>query len=491
MADSKLMALSGLSITWAVEKMMSQSILFSGLNVVAQLCCLFLIIVAMNVWGANYCFAESQRCPSPPPYEQLRYEEDYSYLLNRTCRTDPWDIIKYISLSEKGDWFFSLGGEVRERYEYFDNYKWGQGPQSKNGYILQRYMLHADFHLGQHFRIFGQLKSGLEDGRDGGPRPTDRDQFDAHQAFLDLSTGIGNSRSLTLRAGRQEMDYGSSRLISVREGPNVRQSFDGLRLILNAGSWQVDGFVVRPVETSEGVFDDSSDSERLLWGLYAVAPLPIVLGGKVDLYFLKFDRQEAEFAQGTADEQRSSVGMRVWSREQPLDYNFEFVFQWGSFGRGEIRAWMVASDTGYTFRNWPLRPRIGLKADIASGDSDPNDRDLQTFNAMFFRGEYFNRTQMLGPANVEDLHPSLKINFNEKISFNVDWGFFWRQSLDDGIYGVAGNPVRSGLSSRASYIGSALSAEAVWRINHHFAITGAYTHFFVGPFLRKAAPERT
>ena len=88
----------------------------------------FLVIVAMTIWGANPCFAESQRCPSPPPYEQLRYEEDYSYLLNRSCRTDSWDIIKYISFDEKGNWFFSVGGEIRERYEYFDNYKWGQGP---------------------------------------------------------------------------------------------------------------------------------------------------------------------------------------------------------------------------------------------------------------------------------------------------------------------------------------------------------------------------
>ena len=184
------------------------------------------------------------------------------------------------------------------------------------------------------------------------------------------------------------MDYGSSRLVSVREGPNVRQSFDGVRLALDAGVWRVDGFAVRPVETNEGVFDDSSDSERLLWGLYAVAPLPVFPGGKVDLYFLKFDRQEAEFSQGAADEQRSSAGIRVWNRGQPLDYNFEFVFQWGSFGSGDIRAWMVSSDTGYTFRNLPLRPRIGLKADIASGDSNPNDRDLQTFNAMFFKGEY-------------------------------------------------------------------------------------------------------
>jgi hypothetical protein len=147
-------------------------------------------------------------------------------------------------------------------------------------------MLHADFHLGPHFRIFSQLKSGLEDGRDGGPRPTDRDKFDAHQAFMDVSVDIGDSRSLTLRAGRQEMDYGSSRLISVRDGPNVRQSFDGVKLALDASVWRVDGFIVRPVETNEGVFDDKPDPERFLWGIYGVAPLPVVPGGKVDLYFL-------------------------------------------------------------------------------------------------------------------------------------------------------------------------------------------------------------
>jgi hypothetical protein len=80
--------------------------------------------------------------------------------------------------------------------------------------------------------------------------------------------------------------------------------------------------------------------------------------------------------------------------------------------------------------------------------------------------------------------------FNEQLSLNVDWDFFWRQSLYDGIYGVAGNLVNSGLTSRASYIGSALSTEAVCRIDRHFTITGAYTHFFAGPFLRESGPGK-
>src|ERR1700732_5502686 len=38
--------------------------------------------------------------PSPPPYTLLRFNEDYSYLADPARRTDPFDAIKYISLSD-------------------------------------------------------------------------------------------------------------------------------------------------------------------------------------------------------------------------------------------------------------------------------------------------------------------------------------------------------------------------------------------------------
>ncbi len=150
------------------------------------------------------------------------------------------------------------------------------------------------------------------------------------------------------------MSYGSSRLVSFREGPNVRQSFDGLRLTLDAHAWRVDGFVTRPVETNKGIFDDKPDPKRLFWGFYGVAPIPILPGGNVDLYFFGLNRNHAQFNQGTANEQRQSLGTRLWGQMQSLDYNFEFVFQWGKFGRGDIRAWTAASDTGYTFKTCPF-----------------------------------------------------------------------------------------------------------------------------------------
>src|SRR5436190_3834939 len=110
-----------------------------------------------------------------PEYKQLRYDEDYSYLREPQRRSDFFDPIKYIPLTESGSAFLTLGGEIRERYEYFHNPLWGDAPHDRDGYLLQRYMLHADAHFGEPFRVFVQFKSDLETGRRGGPRPADRD----------------------------------------------------------------------------------------------------------------------------------------------------------------------------------------------------------------------------------------------------------------------------------------------------------------------------
>jgi len=430
-------------------------------------------------------------CPSSPPaYQQLSYDEDYSYLRDQGCRADLWDPVKYVPFDSSGEMYVSLGGQVRERYEYFNNANWGLGPQTANGYLLQRYMIHADLHFGSRFRLFGELKSGVENGRNGGPRPVDEDKLDVNQAFLDAELAEWSKGSITLRVGRQEMTFGSSRLLSVREGPNVRQSFDGFRLVLHSAKWRVDLFATKPVETNGGFFDDSPDHARSFWGIYSTRPVAKLRNGNIDLYYLGLDRKRATFNQGAAREQRHSIGARLWGSPQPWDYNFEAVFQWGRFGPGNIRAWTVASDTGYTAHSVRFRPRFGLKADIASGDKNPADPNLQMFNALFPKGAYFNEADLIGPANFADLHPSVSLSLTKRLSLTTDADFFWRQSLNDGIYGVAVNLLRPGQISRARYIGNHASAQFEYRVDRHTTITWEYLHFFPGPFLEQTPPGR-
>ena len=436
-----------------------------------------LISVVLALQG----FAQDASAPRPA-YKQLRYDEDWSGLRTHDDWLDPF---KRIPIGSGDDTYLSIGGQIRERYEFFDHGTWGRDSADSSS-LLQRYMLHADLHIGPRFRVFGELKSGLEEYRKDGPRPPDEDRLDVHQAFVEMDLSHGAS----LRAGRQEVAFGSSRLISVREGPNVRQSFDGARLSLRAAGWLTDLFAFKPVETSVGAFDDSPDHTRSFWGVYGVHKLPIVPGGNIDLYYFGLDRKRARFDAGTGREQRHTAGARIWGRAEAWDYNTEILAQWGRFGAGDIRAWSVASDTGYRLDGMQWKPRFGLKADIASGDRNPGDRTLGTLNALFPKGAYFSEADLLGPYNLMDLHPSVELHVLKNVTITPDLDFFWRQSTRDGIYGISGNLLRSGATVGARYIGFHASAQVEWRIDRHTSFAATYLHFVPGEFLRRAPPDR-
>jgi hypothetical protein len=88
-----------------------------------------------------------------------------------------------------------------------------------------------------------------------------------------------------------------------------------------------------------------------------------------------------------------------------------------------------------------------------------------------------------------DLHPSVQLNLTERISLISDGDFFWRQSTRDGIYGIPGNLIRSGGTSRARYIGSHASLQLEWQLDRHLSLT-TYLHFFAGSFLKETKPGR-
>jgi hypothetical protein len=428
---------------------------------------------------------------SPPPYQKLRYDEDYRYLKIRDTRSDFWDPIKYIPLNDPGSGYLSLGGDVRERFERYENNRWNPASPDKDGYLLQRYLLHADLHMGESVRVFGQLQSSLEDWRAGGPRATDEDRADVHQLFGDLRLWSGDGDdSVILRLGRQEMLYGSQRLVSVRESPNIRRSFDAVRVLTRFGDWSVDGFLSRPVEDDRGSFDDWGDDHTSFWGVYTTHPIPSIKGAKFDLYYLGLRRPDAEFVQGTADEVRHSVGSRVFGTRDGWDYNFEGVLQFGTFGDADILAWTLASDTGYTFRSAAMTPRVGLRADVISGDGRAGDGQLGTFNPLFPRGAYFGEIAVIGPGNLVDLHPSLDLHLSEHVKLTTDWDIFWRYSTGDGLYDNGGNVLRGPGGSGATFVGHQPSVGIDWEIDRHTTLSASYAHFFAGDFIRDTGPAK-
>lgn len=418
-------------------------------------------------------------------FQTLRYNEDWSFLAESAQRTDWLDALKFIPL-DGTNVYVSFGGEARLKYERYSEPVFNQRPADSSGFLLQRYLFSADLHATPYFRVFSQLQTSLEEFRAGGPRPTDRDDLDFHQAFFDASLPLDSHDALTLRAGRQEMAYGSQRLISVRDSPNNRLAFDAARVLTRFGEWRADAWVAQPIGIDRGFFDDRRMSGTAFWGGYVTGPLPFIPGLNADFYYLGISKENAAYARGAAHELRHSLGARLFGRHGGLDWNFEFVGQFGSFGSDGILAWTAASDTGWTFPNAPAKPRAFLRADIASGDHGGSN--LGTFNPLFPRGAYFNEAALIGPHNIMDLQPGVDFALTKSVKLTTSCDFVWRESLDDGVYGVALNLQVPPGASRARYVGTFPSASLAWQVGRHLNLTLNYVAYLLGDFVKQSVP---
>lgn len=386
------------------------------------------------------------------------------------------------------------GGEVqleaslRLRGMYYDPTRFGiQGRE--DGYGLLRALSSVTV-TRERWEGIVQLGVHAEQGRDGGPGGTDRGALDLQQGYLRW-----HGDRLSWQLGRQEAAYGSSRLLSVRDGPNIRLAFDGVRGRWQQGALTLDVMALRPVDNRMGAFDDRSDQGQFLVGSYATwqGARP---GNGLDLYLLGYGRDGARFASAVGDERRTSLGARWFVLQPRWDANIELVAQRGTLSRAQgdlaIRAWTLATDSGVRWPGHRWDPRLGVKLDIASGDRDAHDGRLDTFNAMYPKSAYFSEASLLAPANLMDVQPTLSLTPRPGLTTEIGWQLAWKHRRSDAVYttpaplaavpGTAGTPRR---------IGQQYKWETSWEASRHWTWKGQLAWFEAGPGLRAAGGRDT
>lgn len=416
-------------------------------------------------------------------FKPLRYEEDCSKFKSDSS-ANPYRKIKYIPLDTNRS-YLSLGGEVRYQYFRFKNPGWGTEPEDRDGFILNRLLAHADVHIGKRVRIFSQLQGSLVAGSVGPNSPVDENVLNIHQLFVDLSLSEKTEKLLLVKVGRQELRYGSQRLISVREGPNNRQAFDAIRLILAQRNVRADAFYSTYVKARNKVFGERFwDGSRQLWGSYLAvnhrSQIP-----NLDVYYLGV-KNDAIFVDGQGKERRHSVGTRLWKKAGKVNYDFEAVYQFGSLARSRVRAWTASLDAFSKLKTLPLAPVIGLKTELISGDKRYDDLLINTFNPLYPRGAYFGLASLIGPYNLSDVHPYIQIVLSRNVTWSVDYDMFWRMSSQDGIYAVNGSLIHDGRNIHAKEIGDQLGTDVGVQANSFLFCSLEFTHFKAGKFLHRA-----
>ncbi|MFQ5738826.1 MAG: alginate export family protein [Acidobacteriota bacterium] len=425
-----------------------------------------------------------------PTYQNVRFEEDWS-VLSASRQREGWQALKYLPLSPGGNVYMSVGGQVRFRTEFWNDFGFGGSGQRDDTFGLFRLRLHGDFFFGPHLRLFVEGKSALADGRElpGGNRTLDTDSVAFQNVFFDVRVPLEGKGSLTFRVGRQELEFGKQRLVSPLDWSNTRpRTFDGFSGIFKKGSWRVDGFWTRHAKVRKFDFNPH-DTGTDFFGIQAAGRLA---SWTTEFYWFGLDRERASYGGLMAPETRQTLGTHLAGKlPAGWDLDFEGAYQFGNHGQRDIDAFMVATQIGYRFPSLRTAPRVYAGFDYASGDDDPGNGEIHTFNQLFPLGHaYFGFIDMVGRQNIVSFTQGVSLKVLPKSSLKADHHFFWRANKNDALYNAGGGIVRSGGAGLSREVGSELDLTFSHKLNAHLVTTFGYSHLFPGGFIKESGPSR-
>jgi len=449
-----------------------------------------LVFIALSAAVATTSVAAAQ-APTRPAFRFLRQDEDWSSFADPSQHSATGDAWKHMTLSNDGSTWVSIGGSFRTRVEVWENFNFGAPPTANHDdtFVLTRARLHADLHLSESVRVFGELKTAQTTDRDlpGGTRGLDRDTFDLQQLFVETDFSCAADHDLTVRAGRQMLSFGAQRLVSPLPWGNALRAWDGLTATLTDGPWQVTGIATAFVPVDKTDYNEA-DSDELLYGIYAKRANEGGQPGGREFYWLANTRDNV-MVNGTAgDAKRHTLGARAHGPlGGNLDGDVEVAYQLGEVGAGDVSAWSFASQLGYRPGGGTTRCWLGL--DWASGDNNPGG-DVQTFDQLYPLGHaYFGFIDAVGRQNAIDSSIGLSCKAAEKVTLLLAGHSFWLADKSDALYNAGGAPSRAPGSFQSSWLGWEVDATATWKPERHVATQVGVSRFFAGDALEESGPS--
>ncbi len=444
-----------------------------------------LIVLLLVVSAKVYCQANESQKPQVPPILITRAEEDYSSLKDNDSIGFFLKDLKYIPLGQDNSSYLTLGGAYRARMDHTRNRNFGSEIETS---YLQRLNFHAAVNFNHRIKLFTEFYHGLSSA---GDVILQSDDIDLHQAFIDWKIVEAPEKIVKLRLGRQEIGYGSSRLVGIRNGPNIRRSFDMAQVRMKLQRTKIDIFYGAEVGVSARAFDNAStlfDADRTnpeLWGIYMNTSSKANLRF-VELYYLGFHSDFSVFNDAAGEETRHSFGLRSYGSLGRFTYNSELIFQIGKLDKSDVFAYNFEADWKYLLSNDGWKPQIGLKLDWSSGDQETGDNKVGTFNPIFVNPGIYSLASVNTPANIMSLHPNVSLRPTDKLLIYFDYAFFYRTQTSDGFYRPARFLSTPASVSTEKFLGETFGLLINYEINRNLSFDVVSYYFLTGAFIEES-----
>ena len=287
-----------------------------------------------------------------------------------------------------------------------------------------------------------------------------------------------------LRVGRQELAFGSTRIVSAPAWASVLRSFDAVRLTYGDDALEVHAFLGSVVVNEDDHFNEHRHGEAF-FGLFST--MKLCPGHKLDLYTLNLlsRKQEVTGEDGVeGDHELYTLGARLFGDlAERWAYDVELACQRGRYSHDKIRAWAFHADTAYTF-DFPWQPTIQPLVNFATGDKDPTDGRRNTFFPVYgtCHGQY-GIIDFFHWMNVQEIACRLKLKPLEKLTAIAEVHRYWLEEDKDAWYTTSKNPKRRDPSGRSGdSVGNELSLVLKYRASKQVTLEGGWARFFPGQF---------
>ncbi len=446
-----------------------------------------------SVWDMITGNKKEDRPKRPyPPFALMTtpaFDIDFRYLENPEHEKDIFDPVKRIHMGS--DWLLSFGGSFWYRYVHETDSRLNAAG-TNNDFHLIRTRVHADLWYQDRVRLFAEFLDARSFSPELTPLGIDRNHTDMLNLFTDVKLAEANG-PVYVRVGRQELLYGSQRLISTLDWANTRRTFQGVKTFWRNQKFDLDAFWVRPMRTEKGDFDNW-DTKQNFWGLWGtIKPLPNHL---VDLYYLGLDNRNpispVNLAANNVLQGDSIIhtwGGRLIGNFDRILYELEGMYQWGERSNLDVSAFAVATGVGYRVP-LPMNPAVWIRYDFASGDSNPNDGRSNTFNHLFPFGHYYmGFMDRVGRQNIHDINAQITMNPLPWFTFISQYHRYYLANERDYLYNAGGAAtMRDPTGQSGSHVGDEIDFRANFHVSRHQDVLVGYSKLFSGNYLETQRP---
>lgn len=446
--------------------------------------------------GPGYYSALDQLCgdyrEGPPKYGYPRvglmqnsfFDADFRYLDDpKNTDHDYADCLKRIHLGD--DWLFSTGGDLR--YRYMNEYN-ARLTTTNNDYGLARARVYGDLWYRDLFRTYIEYIGAYSGPQSLPVLPIDNNFGDFLNLFVDVKAGEYADKPIYVRAGRQELIYGSQRLISPLEWANTRRTFQGVKAFRQDEKWDFDAFWVQPVVPNATKLDSVDNNYNFAgtWATYKQNKTT-----SADFYYLMSDNASKITLSGLARAPFTihTLGTRYAGSKDGFLWDLEYAAQLGTRGPENVIAGMATTGVGYHWKDAPLKPTAWIFYDYASGDNSPNQGTFHTFNQLFPFGHYYlGWSDVIGRQNIQDLNAHLFLYPTNWLTCWLQYHRFWLAADRDALYSPAGTPLRRSATGVAGNdVGQEVDLVLNFHLSKHVDLMTGYAYLFGGEFLQKTA----